>query len=460
MISATDNFIAANANQVKVPIFALEIEDYARIFTSRDTGIVGHYPWIVEIADHSLTVDDLEGSSELGDLAVTVLDFQRLITADMVATIFEGRIVTLKVGLDGLAYEDFCTLYTGKIHDVPASDDNNCWVFTAKDKRIDLQQPIWQTGDDGEATSSEHPKTLNGHPLDLLETALDQCGMTTDDYDQDTLHAYRDEIFVGMNFEFNLTTAPEAKEFIEKQILKVLGGYQWCDSAGKLRFTFFVPLPASLPDPVEITPDNSQLPQLSFSDLQNVVTVRMDKSDDSGTSSGGFLTEHVEPDTDSITKFNQQGQVIIESDGLRSAFQGVAIAQQTAAAIFARYGNKNPQFDPVVCFWELCRLEPGDAVSVTNPLVPDRDNGVMGIENKIMQVLNRVWQFGPCLVQYKLIDGSALTTGGGFSGSAFKIAPNSEADWTAASDADKAKYMFIAGTDGRYSDGVHGNKLA
>jgi hypothetical protein len=149
-----------------------------------------------------------------------------------------------------------------------------------------------------------------------------------------------------------------------------------------------------------------------------------------------------------IDKYGLYGQQVIESDGVRSGFQGNFIAAFCAQMIFLKYGYKNLTFDGE-CLWVTMLLEPGDFVLVSHPRVPDRVNGVFGITNWLMQVLDITWAFNDGKVTLKLIDASGLLRYG-----QFKIAPDDIPTWTLASAPQKARYMFLSKDNGTMSDGA------
>jgi hypothetical protein len=460
VIAASSAFLAANAAAVKSPVFVLEIDGYSRKFCNAAGGRagLGFSPWINTIDTHDVSADDLEGSSTLGDLTVTVLDYQRLLTADMPGFTFEGKKAWLKTGFPGMIYADYVTLFTGVLVDVPMANADSCYQFVARDPRVALQNVIYLTGDDGQATGSDHPKTLLGNPMDLLLSILtDYIGFTdVTDFDGDKIRAYRDEYFAGLLFEFSITSPPAAKDFIESQLMKPLGGYLRVDNLGRITPQFFRPLAGQANIVAALNQNNvTAIPEMQQADLVNVVSFRFDKSDDTGGNSNGFLSETVIIDSVSETKYGQQGQNIIECDGVRSAFQGYLTAGETARAIFGRYGYKNPRIDATTGLWTLCLLELGDLVSLSHPRVPDRTTGLLGISNKVFEVNGRTLDFNACTITLKLVDASGTQFAG-----RFKIAPDAIADWTAATLAQKQQYMFLTDSTGHYSDGSAGNPLS
>jgi len=104
--------------------------------------------------------------------------------------------------------------------------------------------------------------------------------------------------------------------------------------------------------------------------------------------------------------------------------------------------------------WTTCVLEPGDIVSVTNRFVPDRQNGTLGITSKLMEVMDRDWNFEEGTVTLKLLDASYLSSFG-----STLITEDSQADFTASTADEKISYMFLCSDSDQYSDGTAANLL-
>ena len=138
---------------------------------------------------------------------------------------------------------------------------------------------------------------------------------------------------------------------------------------------------------------------------------------------------------------------------MRSGFQGFLWAQLISRLIFLRYGSKNLTLTSVPFLWSQCLLEPGDIIQLTIAQVPNRAGGTLGVTNMTFEVLDRTWQFATGIIELTLL---AINL------AAFKqylITTNGEANYAAASSADKAKYMFLCGTNGEYSTGAPANTL-
>jgi hypothetical protein len=292
MIAAPANFVTANEELAKQPIYLIEIEDLTAVFVNRWTGIADQVSWIVSIDPQSTTINEFDGTADLGEFSFTILDFEAFITSLFPTFTFEGKRVTLKTGFLGMAQVDFATLFTGEIDHVDNVLRNTAYKFFCSDATQPLSQVIYQTADDGLPTSSDHIKTLNGHPLDMLMDIFDAVGVN---YDAAKIIAYRDGIFSGTQFLFELDSPPAANDFIANQLLKPLAGYLWTNNLGQLSVNFIYP--QSLSTVFDITESQCDVPEGSQSDLVNVINYRYDHDRDQNK----FMTEVVQEDGVSVS---------------------------------------------------------------------------------------------------------------------------------------------------------------
>ncbi len=413
--------------------------------------------WLVSIEDLSVSISDLEGSSDLADLVVTAQDLGQAITAALAINVYEGQPARLLSGFVGLTFTDLVTLFTGQTNTIDSANGNNEYTFTASDRNLTkLSQKIYTVADDGFATDTNHIRTLNGNPLDILVSALNQCGIPNSEIDTAKIYFYRDSLFSGTQFVFELDTAPEAKDFIEKQLMVVLGMYLRSDNLGRLTISSFYPAlsgsgsytPPTYPQLTLDTDSTEQtVPVAQQSALVNQMAWRFDAS------GSDFNAEKVYTWAISADKYGLFGGNTIESKGLKSGFQGYFLAAFISNLIFLRYGLKQLLLDPVRAIWSQCILEPGDIIAVTNPFVPDRAAGVMGVTSKAFEVLDRTWKFQEGIVELKLleIDLSKFKQ--------FLITPNGEADFTADSPTNQAKYLYLSDANGLYSNGATANTI-
>jgi len=439
--------------------------------TINTVGGLGHWPtsymgstlktWLVNVADHSTTVNDLDGGVDLADLNFTVQDFQQLLTALFPSYIFEGQRVTLLMGYAGMTIDQFVPFFTGVIDTAANSNANTEYVFTAASFNAKkLSAKIYLTGDDGFPIGSKHPKTINDHPINILVSALGLCGVPLSSIDTNKLYYYRDTIFSGLSYQFTLTSSVTGKDFIESELMKPLGGYLRENNLGFLTANFFYPAISggsgtgwtyTPPTPPVATLDQTNTAAMPIADeaaLIDSVTMRFD---DDGTGNGKFLSESTQQYGLSIQKYGMVGEQIIESKGMRSTSQGFLWAAIIARLLFLRYGSKNLLLNGLPFFWSQCLLEPGDIIQLTIAQVPNRAGGTLGVTNMTFEVFDRNWRFMNGITELKLlaIDLSKFKQ--------FLITPNAEAVYASASPTDQAKYMFQCNAAGKYSTGAAAN---
>lgn len=448
MISAPANFTTANAELAKRPIYIIAISGYYRTFTNCDTGIPGQYDWLESYSDLSITISELDGGSDIGGWNFTVSDGDisnpNAITADFPSFVFEGKAITVKTGFVGMSQADFALLYTGDIDTVVSANDNLSYTFNCIDNQQKLTSLLYTVADDGNPTSSDHMRTLNGHPLDLLISALAQIGYEPSMVNQTKILGYRNGLLSGIQFQFDIDSPPQAKEFLEAQILKPLAGYMWTNNLGQVDVNFLrKDVRGPYPSQLSLNEDNMiSVPLAQQVDMVNVINFRMDKSKGGSTD---YAVERISQYNPSISLYGQFGQQTIEAAGMRSGLQGVFLAHRISRSIFKRVGLKNLTFIADL-LWSACCLEPGDIVDVSSPHVPDRIAGTMGISGKLFEVFDRRLNFNDGIVTVRLLDASYLSQ------PLYFVAGNSVPAFASASGTEKAKYMFQANDSDQYSD--------
>jgi len=469
MLTATTNWKTAFRKLELQPVYRIVIEGYYRSFSNFDNGIDD--PWLVTIDDWTQNINDLEGGADQETLSFAIQDHVAIgnttgwLTKDMGAgEVFEGRMVKLYVGEASMSsVNDYLLIWQGYIDQVDSANSNLEYSFQCSDVTSKLSQTVFLTGDNGGQTSSDNIKTLKGHPLDImLDILLNQLrdpisGQALDPslVDITKLTTYRDGPFQGMEFFFHLNQPPVALDFIKNQILKPLGGYLWI-SQGKVTVNFFYPIATVTPVQTLGEDDWLTIPSAEQTDMVNTVQFQFDKDDSGSSSSGNYLSTNTQNYGPSVKKYGLYNSHQVSSDGLRAGLQGYLISWLVAYLIFGRYGFKNLKFDKDASegLFSNIRLEPGDIVAVTHPLIPDRAAGQMGVTGKLFEVLGKKINFTDGLVTLTMIDASYLSKFG-FA----EVAPDSEGDYTSVSSSDKAQFMFECGDDGRYSNGDAGNLL-
>src|SRR5580765_3863693 len=85
MIDATSNYLTADANTSKKPVFIITVEGYSRAFSNVASvsgfGSATLVDWLINIEDMQTTVNDLDGGTDLADFIFTVQDRDALLTA-------------------------------------------------------------------------------------------------------------------------------------------------------------------------------------------------------------------------------------------------------------------------------------------------------------------------------------------------------------------------------------------
>jgi len=427
--------LANRAAPVKGLLYRVSIDGYPDVLInyppSGSPPPATDVPYIREIEPFRKSINDLEGNATMGDLVVVVVDKDRSITADFPGFLFEGKAITLKVGLEGLAETDFEILFAGFIDRVEGGENNLEWRIVCKDRSILLRQTIYETGDDGVKISAEHPRLLVGHPLDLLTAILwQECALPESTVDWTTINKYRDQLFFGMKFSFTLTSAVEAKQFIEQELLRPLGGWLHLTRKGVATVRFFFPVPGETEPVHSLTANNViGIPVPEEAELINVLQHRYD---------GDTTTPHqtVTKDPDSVALYGLESLNPIDSQGMRASLGGASISRTVAAMLFDRYGGK-PLMITALCFFDAILVETGDFILLTHPHIPDRAAGAMGLTNRKMEVLARTWYFTEGRVELVLLDASGLCA-------EFRVAPDGKPGYGGASAPDRARYMYVA----------------
>jgi hypothetical protein len=294
----------------------------------------------------------------------------------------------------------------------------------------------------------------NGNPLTFSDPILALSAIGNNLLiDVNKIRAYRDGIFSGMQFQFHLSQSVAAADFVKQQILKPLGGYLWANSLGAITVNFFSPL--SAPTAVATLGPNYwvSIPEAEQLDIINQVQFQFDKDDADANASGNYLATDTEIYGPSQNKYGTQfGEQVVQADGIRSGFQGFFTARMVSRMIFGRYGLKNLKFDQSApdSLWQTCLLEPGDIVAVTHPQIPDRVAGVVGVTNKLFEIMNRSFLFSTGRMNLTMIDASYLSVFG-----LFKISPNGQADYTAGSNV----FMYLCDDTDKYTNGDAGHVL-
>jgi hypothetical protein len=434
------------------------------------------------------TIQQLEGQGSIGALEVETTAGAGFMTALVSGGNLEGRKVTLKVGYPGMSSLDFVTVATQEIESVQVLPDSTGYTLACRDLKRSAKTKILTLGDDGCFTSREHPRTLRANPMDIVlmifqnELGLGQTPSLPetswriyqpgagDDANNPTLINpnplvdvekfldYRNGIFAGYLFEFEFTQPVEAKQFLEYEIFRTLGGYMLVLPDGRLAPRFFVP-PYSLTNLYEFNERNMMvLPGIGRSPIINQLTYRMDYD------GSEFQNEWLFLSAPSLGAYGFAGQHIIESKGLKAARGGESLAALTATRIFGRYAGLDPVTGKrnggapilsVTSHFMTLTVEVGDYVLVSHPLVPNLDTGRRGIFSRLFEVIEKQPNYSEGNMTFKLLDASWIRNK-----KLSRIAPFGTPNYPNASAPERARYMFIAQDSSQaYSDGTVGKTI-
>jgi hypothetical protein len=273
----------------------------------------------------------------------------------------------------------------------------------------------------------------------------------------DNIKAMRDNQVSGRKFEWAIKRPVTAKSWIQSEILKPLGLYLFVHNDGTLDLKS-MGAPATI-KPVSIdqhvidgTPDQQRLA------IVNTVTVRCDVNDEGAYSAARVYDAEMSlAQQQSLATYLQEFAHSVESNGLRFAYDSYGVAFSLANRIFNRHGFGTPEYTLKVLLSQL-RPELGDFILLSHPLMLDYASrtGKLGITNVLCEIVDRQPDYDAGEITLKVWDTRFMKLS-----QAYDIAPlaSSIPDWTSATPAEKAQYLFICYWPGYYSDGTPGNKI-
>ena len=458
------------------------------LFTNASTPPSGR-PYLKTPRGVQQTIRQLEGQGSIGALELEAVDKVGFMTALASGGKLEGRQVTLKVGYPAMASTDFVTLATQEIDSVQVLPDSTGYVLQCRDLKRSTKTKIFTHGEDGYPISKDHPRRLIANPVDMILMVLqNELGLgqplpqesswklydpaqwdSTDSanptlispnpyVDVEKFLEYRSGIFSGYLFEFELQQPVEAKQFLEFEIFRPLGGCLLVLPDGRLSPRFFLP-PFALQNLFTFHERNIVgAPAVETHPLINQVTYRMDYD------GSKFQTELLFLYAPSLQQYGLGGQHIIESKGLKAARGGASLAALTATRIFRRYSGIDPvnglpnggaSLLTVTSHFMTLTVEVGDFVFLSHPLLPNFETGRRGVFNRIFEVIEKQPDYSQGTMNYRLLDTGWLSRK-----KLSRIAPQGTPAFPSASNFQRAKYMFLAQqSTGTYSDGTSGKTI-
>lgn len=276
--------------------------------------------------------------------------------------------------------------------------------------------------------------------------------------DVDQFLSLRDSQFSGDFFEFIITRPIDGKQFVEDQVLKVLGLCLIVGADGKLRLKPMKPFPYQTPV-FNLTASNVVgIPQTERQAIVNLLTMQMDVDNSTvSTASRAYLNQATYEQQASLELYQQVYEQQVEATGLRANYGATMRSRALADRVFRRHAFAPPTYR-VQAHLAALAVELGDLVSLTHPLLLDFQTGKLGVVNITCEVIDRKPDYSRGGVELALLDTRFLNLT-----TAYQIAPAALniPDWQQASAADRGSYMFVslAAQNGMNPDGTAGNTI-
>ena len=461
-------------------------------------------PYLITPPGPSQSVNELDGASTVGRFDIQSIDPAGVLKGLAAQQNLIGKVARFKMGFPGQALGDFTALHTVQLVSTGFNSDGRLTFQGADLQRFLHSTQLWANGGpnpwlpgqvasaptggraflaDAYPTSDQNPRWIRGNPLDIyLVTMQNELGVGQDPslprsawtiylpgqdstlinpnpfLDVPGVVALRDGPYSGDRFEFKITRPVAAKQWLEDEILKVLGLYTLVRADGRLALKPMKPRGTVQPVMALNEKNIVGLPGSSRLPVVNVVTVRMNVDDSTSTTAARqFQYEITFEQVTSILQYQQEFKQQVESNGLRVPYGGNLRAFVLADRIFRRHAFATPQYR-AKAFLSSVIVELGDFVWFNHPLVPDFLTGGIGLTNVVCEVVDRQPNYADGSMQFTLLDTrfTELTT-------PFQIAPlaaNVPA-YSQASASQRSQYMFVSfsATGGLNADGTPGNTI-
>jgi hypothetical protein len=461
-------------------------------------------PYLFIPAGQGQRVNELEGQTSIGNFEIESIDPAGVLRGLAAQQNLIGKVARFKMGFPGQPLGDFTPLHTVQIVSSGFTSEGRITFTCADVQRFMLSALLWMSGGPSSwtpdqpvpapprgrsfaanafPTSDRNPRWVQGHPLDIYLVALqNELGVGQDPslpvsawtiyrpgddatlinpnpyLDVPGILALRDGPFSGDWFEFKITRPTGGKQWLEDQILKVLGLYTVVRADGRLALKS-MKSPASLHPVMALNEKNIiGIPEISRLPVVNVLTVRMSTDDtDRETAARQYRDEITFVQASSVAQYKQQYQQQVESDGLRPASGGILRAFLLADRVFRRHAFGTPQYR-LKAFLSTTALELGDFVWLNHPLVPDFATGGIGLTNVICEIVDRQPNYGKASMEFSLLDTRFINLT-----APQQVAPLSAnvPPYAQASAAQRSTYLFVSSgsAGGLNSDGTPGSTI-
>jgi len=350
-----------------------------------------------------------EGQASIGNFSFIIQDNANEITALLSTdtSFFHRKKTTVWAGYAGMTLANFLIIMVGWVTDIKLSKDGLSYEFSITDPMKWMQRKIFRGAEDS-------PVTLGGNPVNIMLQVLTSTGLGTNgDYDilaeenglgiddafinVDAIETTRDRWFPGpaYRFSFTINERIKAKQWLEKEIWKILNVYPVIDSDGRFNIKpHKPPLPALTT--VQSFDEDNIIGIPSYDCNLDALINEVECHYDWDAVDGEFDTHEFYVNSTSLNARGPGSKPLkFESKGLTTALGAQDIFAKRVKKIFARYAVPPPKIT-MNTFFSGWLTEVGDIVPVTHSVLPDLETGTRGITDVRMEVINRTinWQRG------------------------------------------------------------------
>ena len=490
MIIPSAPYTAANNATYKSPVYAVLIEGITDCFVFTSGVFLNSYTAGTvrktgkTISGISRKVSLEHGFSTTSSMTLTILDTDsHTITSQLskLTPYLDGspRQIKIFAGYDTVNFGDMVStgdalqIYTGMIKKVHLPKVRGPYNIEIQDAQQIFAKDLFT--DAVALVAPALPTLLTGIPYDLILKILTSTGAGTNGvYDvlpvtwglaipqsmiDIATFEYERSIWYGTNeVSIAITDRVMAKEFLEKELLKVVSAHLIMKGNGQISIKSMRPIIGSTAGLPTITNDSivgDILYNRNIEGVINDVTFQYDYD----PYTNDFLKRSRFVDSTSLLKYTDAKPLLIQSKGLRgSRSAGIAgfsdlgadaFVEDRATRIFQRMAYP-PQEINFTTFFDKHLMEEGDIFLITHPEIPSEQDS-MGITDEPMEVISKDvdWQNGR--VKWTSLDY--------FPNSNAKYAlfgPTTLLSYELESTANKNTYAFFSRWDGTMKDGTIG----
>ena len=388
---------------------------------------------------------------------------------------WKNRHVTLWGGYRDLGWADYVKLFTGPAVGLELGPALGSYILTLADTSYMLD------GELATAATADEPATIRGNVVNVFASLLRGVFSTSDAHfpllevstasagvssaptglgipdallDIAGMKAERDSWRPDDTVELEFRAPEAAREYLRREFFRVFQARLCLLGNGSLGFRFNrPPMPATSAPVLDLgtIAEVRSWAQL-LEDHLNKFTIRGDHDPDADPEFADLYADSTTEDTDDRTETGETVEYVIESRWLRTADDGVFLASDLAAHI-RQVWLVPPALVSVGVNFRQRRIEPGDVVAVTHPLIPDLRSGVRGVSGRLMHVLRAEPDTRAGLVVLELLDVGLRRYG--------VIAPASVGSevYTGADAVERGTFFFVCNGSEQMSNGDDGYRF-